>query len=530
MCRATRFALVAIAVLASLDLFSDTEIINGIEWTYYIRNGRAIIGKEEEAHSSGWKSASPENRAVRLLIDQVSITVPSRLGGKPVRTIDRGAFYQCPKIIRVNIPASVETIGDDAFCMCSDLETVTIANGVKYIGHGAFFLCGALKSVSIPNSVTKIGGHAFSGCDHLERVYLPRGLTKISDSCFSGCESLCQIVIPDTVTTIEGHAFSHCKGLKSITFPSGLLVIENGAFWECEGLRGEVSIPASVARISNTAFKECKIDSFKVDRRNSNYRAIDGILYDITGQEVVSCPNGKSGRIKIPEGVREIRDLAFYDCSEICNVDFPNSLTNIGDRAFVSCKNLKAIEIPRNVVSIGDDAFEYCEKLKSARILAHIHKLRKENIFDFKKEIFDHCPSLTTFVLSENAIDKKSFFGSADYDFKGKEERMDFKGFHIIIEPNSAGWPGWLLGLVILLSCATLLFIIYRKYNIKIKRKVPIIDTVASQVMKDGGANPSLQSACPHCGGELEIPPEIVVGQLLICPYCEGEFTYGENR
>ena len=90
-----------------------------------------------------------------------NVTIPSKLGGSPVTSIQNDAFRDCSSLTNVTIPNSVTEIGLDAFSGCINLTSVTIPNSVTRIESGAFSGCSSLKSVTIPKSVTEIGEHAF---------------------------------------------------------------------------------------------------------------------------------------------------------------------------------------------------------------------------------------------------------------------------------------------------------------------------------------------------------------------------------
>ena len=124
-------------VLLSLPLMAmaATEKIDGIEWSYTVRGGKASIRSGVTKGALGECAAIPPTTAG-------AISVPSTLGG-----------------------FSVTTIGEEAFRNCKSLTSVTIPNGVTTIGENAFYGCGSLVSLEIPDSVIKIGDDAFCYCN-----------------------------------------------------------------------------------------------------------------------------------------------------------------------------------------------------------------------------------------------------------------------------------------------------------------------------------------------------------------------------
>ena len=59
----------------------------------------------------------------------------------------------------------------------------------------------------------------------------------------------------------------------------------------------------------------------------------------------------------IEEGVSDIGNNAFRDCTGLTSIEIPNSVTSIGNNAFFGCSGLTSIEIPNSVTSIGNSAF-----------------------------------------------------------------------------------------------------------------------------------------------------------------------------
>ena len=64
--------------------------------------------------------------------------------------------------------------------------------------------------------------------------------------------------------------------------------------------------------------------------------------------------------LAIPEGVTEIGEDVFADCTQLEAVTLPSTLEVIGAGAFKNCTNLKDIAIPYGVKEIGAQAFASC--------------------------------------------------------------------------------------------------------------------------------------------------------------------------
>ena len=286
----TRFLSAALAaMLLPAAATGETEVVNGITWTYTIRGGQATLSDDAVPRSTSG-----------------IITIPSILGGCPVTAIGNYAFSGHDGLTSVIIPYGVTSIGDDAFSYCWDLSSVTI-----------------------PDSVTRIGARAFSLCERLSWVTFPYSLRSIGNG-----------------------AFSECTGLKSVIIPNAVTNIEEGAFYRCSGLTS-VTIPGSVTRIGNNAFSSCNLERITVDGNNSVFDSrneCNAIIQTKDNMLVVGCkntmiptsvtsigPHAFSGcfgdtSIIIPSGVTNIMSEAFCGCN--LAVTIPDTVSAIGDHAF----------------------------------------------------------------------------------------------------------------------------------------------------------------------------------------------------
>ena len=99
----------------------------------------------------------------------------------------------------------------------------------------------------------------------------------------------------------------------------------------------------------------------------------------------------KIKKVVIENGVTNIGDHAFDDCSNISSIIIPNSVTSIGNSAFSSCTSLTDVTIPNSVSSIGWEAFRSCSGLTSVTIPNSM-----TNIGDWA---FNECSSLTSVTI-----------------------------------------------------------------------------------------------------------------------------------
>lgn len=186
-----------------------------------------------------------------LYVEEVSF-------GRDVTHIRAGAFYECPALKTVVIPAGVTIVDNYAFYCNSSLESVTVEDGsmLEAVGGFAFYKCAELRSIILPDGVTVIGDSAFDGCEKLETADIGNSLEQISFNVFKDCRALKDIVIPEGVTEICNQAFSNCRGLTELVVPNSVRYIDNSAFYRCVGLRA-VTLGSGLLSIGAYAFNLC---------------------------------------------------------------------------------------------------------------------------------------------------------------------------------------------------------------------------------------------------------------------------------
>jgi hypothetical protein len=401
----------------SCDSLTSVTIPNSVtsigDWTFFNCDSLTNIIVPDSVTSIG-------NSAFRDCDNLTSLVIPNTL-----TSLGNYTFYNCTSLTSVTIPNSVTSIGNGAFGDCDSLtiycysdsyaEIYAKANNIPFkaidnndepvvsvltytvsenkatitdcletatseqvaadfeaidakgytitsIASAAFMECVSLTSIAIPDGVTRIDGYAFYDCTSLSSVAIPNSVSSIGTAAFYRC-ALTSVTIPDSVTRIEMWTFGYCSSLTSVTIPDNITSIGYFAFAYCDALT-DVTIPDSVTSIDGSAFSACSsLTNITVDTENTEYKSIDGVLFDYSGETLICYPAGKSGEYNIPDGVTSMGDYAFLGCTSLESITIPNSVTSIGYSAFSNCRSLTSITIPESVIEIGSNAFNYCSVL-----------------------------------------------------------------------------------------------------------------------------------------------------------------------
>lgn len=334
-------------IAASITVASDaefTETVNGVEWTYRVVGGEAVLGGNNGASTISTSTFG-------------AITIPDTLGGCAVAVIGDGALRDCNALTLITIPDGVKHIGNDAFRGCSGLMTLAIPNGVTNIGARAFYGAGNITKIVIPDSVIYIGGEAFNGCGSLRSFTIPTKISVIEDRLFEWC-SFPSIDIPYGVTRIGNMAFSWgtcCS--EHISIPDSVVEICDEAF--AHGGVKDVTIPGSVRKIGVSVFDIAPL---------TNVVLRYGVPY-VAANMFSRCHSLTD--VTMADSISMIGSSAFSGCSKLKNPVLPSALNTIGNNAFQGCSTITEIVIPTNVQIVGGYAFKDCTNLKSVKFLGN---------------------------------------------------------------------------------------------------------------------------------------------------------------
>ena len=329
----------AILILcAALSTFADTEVVNGITWTYTVENDEVSLGAVDDKGT--YLTAVPKSTTGEIVI-------PSKLKGRPVVKIGRTAFFDCGKLTGVTVPPSIVSVDANAFGQCFGLIKVNISdigawssiafaeaysNPLAYakrlylngkmmkdlllldtvdIGDYTFYSLASISNLTIGGAVKRVGREAFAYCNGLTNVTFEVGITNIGCCAFFSCCGIDRLFMPESVESIDSSAFAYCESLRHITIPDDIMNIGKDAFMRCN--------PA---------------------------------LYDVK-----TIPG-----LKLVDGW--VIGVADYDLTGIINLD---GTRGIGNYAFSGCNSLSGVIVPTGVTCLGNE--EYHEKYTLGRTL-----------------------------------------------------------------------------------------------------------------------------------------------------------------
>jgi len=240
-------------------------------------------------------------------------------------------------------------------------------------------VCEHLKFTALDSSKKATTGDAvyygvagMGDCTH-SHVIVPatyNGLPVVSimDKAFKD-STMKHISLPNTITSIKKDGFKYCRKLISIEFPQGLTSVADGAFYYCTSLKN-VIIPESLSYFGT----ECFFGSRQVE--NVYIKNIDKWV-EIGFSNPTASPVGGNnlilnGRVVehvvLSEGVKKIKNYAFYNVKTLKTIQIPEGVTAIGSYAFNNCQALKIINIPESLVSTATYSFSQSNEIREVHI------------------------------------------------------------------------------------------------------------------------------------------------------------------
>lgn len=312
------------------------------------------------------------------------------------------------KLSEIKFPSSLTSINSFGLGGNVNLKSADMSGtAVESISTAGFVECTSLSEVLLPDTLVAIDMAVFMSCESLEEIKLPDSLTYVGQSAFMGT-ALTQIEIPDSVSEIGYSAFGY---IDDETTVDGFLIIgsyNSAAYTYAKDYDDEYDYKNDFEFTTHEANAELEeYNSFdKSMYGDFEYTEIDGeavitgctsvdikieVPSEIDGMTVTRIYTSAFGgctaeEIIIPESVKAIDKLAFYNCSYLKNLTISGAET-IGESAFALCNSLENITISGNCKNIEDDEpFISCSMLKSITVTDGDGEYSSENGVLYNKD------------------------------------------------------------------------------------------------------------------------------------------------
>lgn len=263
--------------------------------------------------------------------------------------------------------ASAVSIADE------DLFEVTIPSQIEYEGKtylvkevDRLSKCNVEKIV-LSEGIERLEDYAFSNGEYLTEVYLPDSIKDIPYGAFAGCGQLSKLRFSDQLKSIDAYAFEDCSALKSISLPASVETVGYKAFEGCGLIEAEIlGAPVAVNEVFVCPdLRKITITSDLDIGKGFYSESVKEVNIVKGNSKIVQDVSWYSGMVtlNVGEGIEQIGNYAFLNCSSLATVNLPSTLTKIGFGAFQHCVTLSKINLPLSLKTIGSSAFRYCKAL-----------------------------------------------------------------------------------------------------------------------------------------------------------------------
>ena len=322
----TKLTVVAAAAIICFGACAETEVIDGITWTYSVNDGKATITGIQPADYNG----------------SYDVVVPSTVGdGITVVAIGDSVGQSNSYIKSLTIPDSVKSIGDYSFYGCYYMQSLTIGAGLESFGYRTFTSCGRLTTltVSADNPVFTAEGNVLYNKAKTTIRVLPESFTSFE--------------IPASVTEIDDDLRWRFRDFDPLTVntASATFSAENNFLYDKgktilyvapNAFAGSYTAPSTLKEIKSSVF--------------SNTGYLTGVVlpdgFETVGESAFAWCGGLAS-VELG-GTKDILAYAFDGCNSLETIVIPNSTTNIGGCAFFDCGNLSDVTIGSGVAKIGE--------------------------------------------------------------------------------------------------------------------------------------------------------------------------------
>lgn len=245
------------------------------------------------------------------------MNIPGYIDGHKIEVIAKEFTRGCIGISKVHIPNTVTEIQRGAFVYTKRIQSISISSSVNKIADDVFSGNNCLKFTVDSNNkyFQAINGDLYSkdgktlvSATGSSMTKIPSFVEVIGGDAFCGNDHIVDITIPATVKKISYAAFASCKNLRNVIIEgNGLTTVESRAFQTTKLI--SLNIPASVTSFSYDAFNWAEIilvicPDGEISQKLTGSDEIQNLLVDtsgtLTGRSFTKKPTCESdGELKV---------------------------------------------------------------------------------------------------------------------------------------------------------------------------------------------------------------------------------------
>lgn len=144
------------------------------------------------------------------------------------------------------------------------------------------------------------------------------------------------------------------KDVRRVEIGEGVTSVTPGAFTEITP--DSIYLSSTVSSFDVLAVN--KFGGIEVSPSNRQYKSVNEVLFDKSGSILIAYPNQKiNTSYAIPEGVRIIDELAFYEATNLNSLSISSTVEYIDNYAFKGCVNIHRLDMPATVTEIRSGVF-----------------------------------------------------------------------------------------------------------------------------------------------------------------------------
>ena len=154
--------------LQSVTVASDNAYLSSLNGVIFNKDKTVLLWYPCGKPGASYTVPASVTRLFYRSFDEVdaltSVTLPDGL-----KTIEDYVFYDCPNLVTLNLPSSLESIGFSSLRGIK-VSSMVVPENITELGYYSLAECPELTSVELPSTLTKMSGHVLTGDPKLKTV------------------------------------------------------------------------------------------------------------------------------------------------------------------------------------------------------------------------------------------------------------------------------------------------------------------------------------------------------------------------